>query len=62
MSGFMCKIFQFDLKILLIGGRVGLNVVTNGMRVLVWVVLYDNVSWRGNFVAFSICFSTRFLS
>ena len=33
MSGFMCKIFQFDLKILIIGGRVGLNVVTNGMRV-----------------------------
>ncbi len=35
MSGFMYKIFKFDLKILLIGGRVGLNVVTNGMRVLV---------------------------
>ena len=34
-SGFICSIFQLDLSILLISGRVGLNVVVRGIRLLV---------------------------
>ena len=34
-SGFICNIFQLDLSTLLISGRVGLNVVVRGIRLLV---------------------------
>ena len=34
-SGFICSIFQLDLSILLISGRVGLNAVVRGIRLLV---------------------------
>ena len=45
-SGFICRIFQLDLRIVLICGRVGLNVVVKGIRLLVLLVLYVNVSFR----------------
>jgi len=51
-SGFICSIFQFDLSILLIRERVGLNVVMRGRRLLVSLVLYLNASFRDFVLAF----------